>query len=347
MDSPDNACSSSQASAQGSVVSGQFSEITEDDVIKFDGSKCWACLTTNVQIAHMIGRKDPQVNRITNYYSAQIILIYYAQVGLWSGLGLINFSLTSHQNGIPLCPTCHTEFDLTLDPGLIIVPTHLEYFIDFELADRERREGKQEARSVPTAGQYRLYQEQKDREQTGEENKIIRCATGGMYTPVFLKHYFHEGLASNVHAMLSYDRPWHGSPLAAFRRAFMALGSGRIGMIQPQMKVNLQRLRDLYFYKDIASMTIQPAENPTQLPQSPGVQKRSGSPLDDVNQQRPTKMPRHDFLGEDQGGAGCSEGRDDSAVWTFGPSMNTEDIVRRFAPVMGGFTRRQVARLPG
>lgn len=43
-----------------------------------------------------------------------------AQVGLWSALGLINFSLTSHENGIPLCPTCHREFGLSLDPRVVL-----------------------------------------------------------------------------------------------------------------------------------------------------------------------------------------------------------------------------------
>lgn len=204
---------------------------------------------------------------------------------MWAKLGLINFSLTSHENTIPLCPTCHRELDLTLDPGLIIVPTHLEYFIDFELNDRNGRAGRLGVRRVPTPDEYRHYVEGK-----GEYGTIARYITGGLYTPVFLKHYFFMGRAPEVHDALSYSRPWHGSPMAALRRAFMALGSGRIGMIPPNTKSDLQRLRDLYFYKDITPMTAEPAEDPTQHPHIPGAQKRNGSTLGNTSQQPPTKI---------------------------------------------------------
>ena len=258
----------------------------------------------------MIGNKDPQVSSLQALQSTNE-LIFHAQVGLWAKLGLINFSLTSHDNAIPLCPTCHRELGLTLDPGLIIVPTHLEYFIDFELNDRNSRAGRLGVRNVPTADEYKRYVEG-----TGEYGTISRHITGGLYTPIFLKHYFFMGRFPDVHQALLYSRPWHGSPLAALRRAFMALGSGRIGMIPPKMKSDLQLLRDLYFYKDIAPM------DPAQHPQIPGAQKRNGSPLDNTSQQPPTKIKRRDYPGEGQGDSSCFEGKDplcdiDSVLFTL------------------------------
>ena len=96
----------------------------------------------------------------------------------------------------------------------------------------------------------------------------------------------------------------------------MALGSGRIGMIPPKMKSDLQLLRDLYFYKDIAPM------DPAQHPQIPGAQKRNGSPLDNTSQQPPTKIKRRDYPGEGQGDSSCFEGKDplcdiDSVLFTL------------------------------
>lgn len=42
-------------------------------------------------------------------------------------------------NAIPLRPTCHCQFDLASDPGFVFIPTDLQYFIQFELEDRQRR----------------------------------------------------------------------------------------------------------------------------------------------------------------------------------------------------------------
>jgi hypothetical protein len=44
--------------------------------------------------------------------------------------------LTSPINAIPLCPLCRTQFDLANDPGFVFFPSDLEFFINFELADR-------------------------------------------------------------------------------------------------------------------------------------------------------------------------------------------------------------------
>jgi hypothetical protein len=76
-----------------------------------------------------------------------------------------SFSLSSVSNGIALCPTCHVNFDTYEDPGLVIVPSNLDFFVQYEIADYKKREesaqcGVTEPRTTPTASDYRKYQVQ-------------------------------------------------------------------------------------------------------------------------------------------------------------------------------------------
>jgi hypothetical protein len=67
--------------------------------------------------------------------------------------------LAHPDNIISLCANCHVDFDSAL-PGLIIIPTNIEYFIKYEendyecrtIAAREGRESPQ--RTVPSALDY-------------------------------------------------------------------------------------------------------------------------------------------------------------------------------------------------
>lgn len=58
----------------------------------------------------------------------------------------MDFPLASLANAIALCGTCHPQFDYALDPGFVFIPTDLDYFIDFELEDRQRRRAAAEGR---------------------------------------------------------------------------------------------------------------------------------------------------------------------------------------------------------
>ncbi|KKZ67362.1 hypothetical protein EMCG_01090 [[Emmonsia] crescens] len=58
---------------------------------------------------------------------------------LWYDANIINFDLTSVENRIALCPTCHAEFDQTADPGFVSLPMDLQYFIDVELDERQKK----------------------------------------------------------------------------------------------------------------------------------------------------------------------------------------------------------------
>jgi hypothetical protein len=58
----------------------------------------------------------------------------------------------------PLCANCHTEFDDSI-PGFIVLPTNLDFFIEYEERDYESRinaarDGEERERSVPNAIEY-------------------------------------------------------------------------------------------------------------------------------------------------------------------------------------------------
>jgi hypothetical protein len=65
-----------------------------------------------------------------------------------------------------------------------------------------------------------------------------------MYQPVLLDlNIYHKRPES-----LTEPKPWHGAPLTTLRRGTLALGSARIGLVDPKIVSQLQLLRDLYFH---------------------------------------------------------------------------------------------------
>ncbi|KAL3497009.1 hypothetical protein BJX62DRAFT_1139 [Aspergillus germanicus] len=73
------------------------------------------------------------------------------------------FHLRSVENGLLLCPNCHTEFDRAHDPGFVFIPIDLEYFIKFEEKDKANRQDParpgmmSRQRHVPTIQEYRQH----------------------------------------------------------------------------------------------------------------------------------------------------------------------------------------------
>ncbi|KAL1969800.1 hypothetical protein VTN77DRAFT_7309 [Rasamsonia byssochlamydoides] len=100
----------SAQSSEDSLKSDAFSAGTKLEVRRLTGEDCWACGNEWTHICHVVAKEDPQAR-------------------LWDESGLINFSSTSARNAIPLCPTCHNQFDLAADPGFLFIPTDLQYFI--------------------------------------------------------------------------------------------------------------------------------------------------------------------------------------------------------------------------
>ncbi|KAL1962321.1 hypothetical protein VTN77DRAFT_9812 [Rasamsonia byssochlamydoides] len=101
------------------AASDTFSSVTKLEVRRIAQDQCWNCLATPIDVAHVVAKEDPAIS-------------------LLSQRGMINFSLTSISN-IALCPLCHRNFDQTLDPGFIFVPSDIAYFISFEEQDYEKK----------------------------------------------------------------------------------------------------------------------------------------------------------------------------------------------------------------
>lgn len=183
------------------------------------GDVCWICGNLEPDVCHVFTQAD-------------------RQLGLWQEKSLINFDVRSPENGIALCPTCHTQFDRTEDPGFVFFPPNLDFFIDFELQDRRRRSNSPDtARIVPTIDQVRADQVAKQ--------LIPMDSTGCLYKVVILKHLWGPNL--NISTA---PRLWHGAPIPTLRRAMLVLGGGRSARFDPTSLQQLTQLRDLYFGDD-------------------------------------------------------------------------------------------------
>lgn len=167
---------------------------------------------------------------------------------IWEQAGVFTLSYKSTSNAIPLCPTCHSAYDLAIDPGYVFFPTDLKFFIEFEIEDRERRRiaaeiGQPQSiqRRVPPAIEYEARQRE-----TGVLSSEA-TSIGGLYRRVFLRNFLLGGLRPELLRSLATHKQWHGNPIASFRRAMAALGSPRLLVMDVTIRNDLQRLRDLYF----------------------------------------------------------------------------------------------------
>ncbi|PGG96989.1 hypothetical protein GX51_07538 [Blastomyces parvus] len=305
--------------------SNAFSGATKLEVKRLAGEHCWACGNEPAHICHVIAKED-------------------SQAPLWNEFGLITFSLTSAGNAVPLCPTCHNQFDLAADPGFFFIPTDLQYFNQFELNDRDRRRADMEQgviskREIPSRDMYRAHQV--------KQGLISADSVGGLYHPVFLKHYFHHNLLPfDVLPYFSRPRQWHGAPLATFRKAFPVLGSARLNALSRQTRLELEQLRNLYFLaEEEDSPSMVPATIPTPRPQ-PDDQEMKRSPDDDTRDDPGSKKSKPtpiEDAAREKGNRGEKAGThqqcpvtlgDSSLDWVLGPDISTEEVVRRYTPVL-------------
>lgn len=222
---------------------------------------------------------------------------------------------------------------------MIFIPTDLQFFIQFELDDRERRraaDGRVSQRQVPSPEVYKRYQ---------VDNGIIATdAIGGQYLPVVVKRYLLRNTPEvDIQNILSKPKEWHGAPLACLRRCIYFLGSARVSLLDKDIRLKLERLRELYFFDEEDPSS---PHNPLpHLAAQTGPHDRKGKrPLDDtmLNDSQPTKKQRDSRQG-DSGSSRYSQGattfcpvlqREVRACWSLGPEVSTEEAVRQFAPVI-------------
>ncbi|KAL8665809.1 MAG: hypothetical protein Q9202_001931 [Teloschistes flavicans] len=220
---------------------GSFTESTKDRIEAANGGDmCWCCGDDVIEFCHVIGRRSRRVHQPPHPPRPLTDIFQLFRELSRRRLLTIN-DLNGAANGIPLCPTCHTFFDAHDFPGRTFFPADLDYFLDFERQDFERRQkqfevtGDWPTRVVPTAQDYLQHQ----------ANILPPEATGGLYRRMFL--------AGKAH-VLGEDpkfppKPWHGCPLAALSRAFHSLGS-QSHLFPSDIRQQLRDLQDLYGTND-------------------------------------------------------------------------------------------------
>ncbi|EXJ82382.1 hypothetical protein A1O3_06195 [Capronia epimyces CBS 606.96] len=195
--------------ASSTWSSSLFSRKAKQNIVERNGGEhCWHCGAGAPHIAHVIGRED---GSFRDYVAS----------------GLLTFDhLGDEQNGLPLCPSCHQAFDDLNNPGLIFIPTALDYFIDFEVKDYQsrieiaQRHGDVPRRLVPTPQMYSDYLKR--------EGLVSSEAVGGLYCRYTLRDFFPiHVVKSAIPGLGPFQEPglWCGAPMAALRRAFQIIGS--------------------------------------------------------------------------------------------------------------------------
>jgi hypothetical protein len=242
---------------------------------------------------------------------------------------------------VALCGTCHTEFDFADDPGWVFHPTDIKYFIRFECEDRVRR-GKERAagqnkpkRKIPNGKQYL--------EEQRMQGLLTEDAIGGLYMPVFLRSFLYSDLPLDLKKSL-YDhlcrpRPWHGAPIAAFKRTFAALGSLRIARFSDEAINDLRVLHDLYFRLpenfDVAGITPAPSDRrPDQRDQDPrhpgGDSSEKRAPAQTLEGRGKTGRTGTGKTGKTEKTEKTGKEGSQDIFWTLGPHCTSSICMERF-----------------
>ena len=248
--------------------------------------------------------------------------------------------MKSHLNGIPLCKQCHGQFDHAEDPGFVFVPVDLQFFIDFETDNRQKRKLNGGTRSVPTTEQYTQHlvktrQYERHIEETRGTNDTEELEPTGVYRRAFLKNYLHGNRLTPEQLGLTRSKRWHGAPLASLRRAIHALGSGRIVMALDKETIGkLQVLRDLYF-------SPLETEQDDELTRRRFPEEEKHRDDDDYEEQhredrdRKEEWPRKKLKLTFQGASAENDRRREACfgdIWVLGPNSTSASAAERFSP---------------
>ncbi|KAJ5407336.1 hypothetical protein N7465_008620, partial [Penicillium sp. CMV-2018d] len=309
-------------------ISNAFSDAAKLEVSRLSGAQCWSCLTPDPQFAHVIAQKDGQVPN-------------------WIAASLLPFSLKSVINCIQLCPTCHAAFDRSDDPRWVFLPTDLDFFIRYELADQQRRAQADppSTRIVPTIQDYR--------DHLASKGLVANDAIGGLYRGYYLQNFLCGGLLSlDQLGVLATPKPWHGHPLGAIRRGIAVLGSSRCLTLDRATINNLAKLRDLYFDDEslIHPSLVQLYRNPP----AGGKRKRADEETDDEADHHREKKPKIATDADNNEYSENCQGSErfchiyaqgtvldtvltdlySSTEWVLGPTSTGNDAIERFAPLL-------------
>ncbi|CAI7634513.1 unnamed protein product [Penicillium pancosmium] len=314
-------------------ASHEFTPVAKDQMAgDYPADRCWACEM----------RYPPP-------HHCHVIAICDQQPERWMDANAFprNFTKKDSSNGVKLCPNCHALFDDAYNPLFVFFPTDLQYFIDYEKRNAKERntEGYGGSRRVPTAIEYRQYQE--------DRGDLALGRKGGLYFRTFL-----TATAPEDYPRFSRYKTWHGEPIYAIRRAIHLLGTPQANLLPSKFRQRLLELYELYFFDDPQNCRYwEPsttAESTNESPKPPsdnrsdGRMEYSGSqggapkrpiavdPGDNnvEDNPSPSKRPKDGPADITSSSLGYSYPVDDydwTNDWLFGPHRATEDTLRGFS----------------
>ena len=193
--------------------SDTFSETTKRHVERESGGQCFHCGAVPVEICHVIPRRDSAYNELHQQ-------------------GFLGFRLHESCNAVSLCPTCHANFDDTNNPGFVFLPAELDYFIEYEHNDWERRRDLMKA-GVRNGGVRKC---------PGPEEYAER---GGSYLCYTLRDFL--GQYHTIRKGHVREVQWPGAPAASLRRTFGLFAHFHLmDMLPANIENQLKHLFELY-----------------------------------------------------------------------------------------------------
>ncbi|KAF2245051.1 hypothetical protein BU26DRAFT_553602 [Trematosphaeria pertusa] len=172
------------------------SDVGDNLAAMYHGRVCWVCgLKIYVEKAHVFPKADPNLHRLR-------------------ALGLLSLpSYRDTDNALHLCGGCHAAWDDEHRPGILIVPTYLDYFFAAEEKWQAACISTNKSRPAPTTAAYFQYCVSRD----PRPDQIADSTRGGLYT-CYLVEAFLPCSETRSHQELH----WHGDPMAMMRRALVA-----------------------------------------------------------------------------------------------------------------------------
>ncbi|KAJ5894640.1 hypothetical protein N7495_006331 [Penicillium taxi] len=229
---------------------------------------------------------------------------------------------------MPLCPTCHCEYDRISSPGLVIVPMDIQYFINFEAKNQEMRKQTGNARDVPRRHNMPPTVRMNTPNFTQTITQEHMDFTGGFFLTNYIAPFFVD--QDKITDMKPLQ--WPGAPMATFRHAFTATMSASSFIYKHASVVReLQSLYMAYFASEVdvdenggksnndsGEESSKKRKRPTQEDQPEdqpeGYQNKNTSP------RKPTNPTESHFKGSYD-------------IMMFGPNMNTLEAIRRWAHI--------------
>jgi hypothetical protein len=206
-----------------------------------------------------------------------------------------------------------------MDPGWFFVPADLDFFIQKEKVDMERRQiagdqGMVTSRICPTSEEY--------------------AASQPDGVPLYTRVILHPNRVNLPAGGFKLMAPWNGSPIAAIRRAFVGLGSICRPAIPQDIAEKLWMLQDLYHRgPEVKTQSFDVQADPIGV-----LRQLNRAPDEDADaitemSMRPTTRTRAYLLLDDDDDMWDQENRRrrsfDTTGWVLGPGSSSDAASKR------------------